>query len=257
MSEEKVLHEEYFKILHTITKVQCSKGDDKFSGVFLPFPKEGHKEHSPRVMLIGRETGGWNTDNKKNTLQRIVDKNERGNLEDIIQEAKARYELHLRNLTKKTRSHFMRFHKSLEDELGHQVFYTNLFAWDYNKKSPLIAPSEQDIGMVKSLSVQLLAVQFHYFKPDFVIFATGCYGVDKVIKHFVDSKLGGFSRSKVVYSKRLWNFQVNDHPDTIFYRINHPRSTDKKNVKMEENSFHMIREFVTSKMKESEQTCHG
>jgi len=255
MSEEKMLHEEYLKILQTITKVQCSKENDKYSGVFLPFPKEGAKEYSPRVMLIGRETGGWNTDNKKNTLQRIIDKNEIGKLEDILQEAKARYELHLQNLTKKTRSHFMRFHQCLEDELGHHVFYTNLFAWDYNKTSPLTAPSEQDIEMVKSLSIQLLAVQFQYFKPDFVIFATGCYRVDKIIKHFVDNKLGGFSRSKVIYSKRLWNFQVNDLPDTMFYRINHPRSTDKKNDKVEKGSFHMIRKDIIAKMKELKHSC--
>jgi len=256
MNEKNMLHEEYFNILQSITKVNCSKDDDKYSGVFLPFPKEGIKKYSPRVMLIGRETGGWNTDNKKNTLQRIIDKNEAGKLKDILQEAKTRYDLHLQKLTKKTQSHFMRFHKRIEGELGHHVFYTNLFAWDYNKKSPLTAPSEQDIEMIESLSLQLLAVQFQFFKPDFVIFATGCYGVDKVIKHFVNRKLGGFKRSEVVYPKRLWNFQVNNLPDTIFYRINHPRSTDKKNDKMSEGSFHMIRKGVISKMKELKNTDH-
>jgi len=249
MSEEDKLNEEYIKILQTITSAQCSEVDDKFSGVFLPFPNKVVKDHSPRVMLIGRETGGWNRKNKRNTLQRIVDKNETGNLEIIIQEAKERYLLHIQNLTKKTHCHFMRFHARLDNELGHNVFYTNLFAWDYNQKSPLTAPSEQDIKMVKNLSLQLLSVQFQYFKPDFVIFATGYHRVDKIIKDFVDSKLGGFSQSKVIHPKRLWGFQVNNMPTTIFYRINHPRSTDKKDTKMNVDSFSMCRDFVIEEMK--------
>lgn len=253
-----MLSEEYVKVLQTITSIQCSVDDDKYSGIFLPFPNEGVKESSPKVMLIGRETGGWNTDNKKNTLQRIIDANKSGNQETIIQESSARYKKHLQSIDneKKHQSHFMRFHARLNNELGHNVFYTNLFAWDYNKNSPLTAPSEKDTEMVINLSLQLLAVQFEYFKPDFVIFATGCCRVDKVIKRFVDSELGGFSRSNVVHSKRLWNFQVNDLPDTIFYRINHPRSIDKKNAKMKDNSFHKIRELVISKMKEPQQKYH-
>ena len=58
MSEENNLNEEYLKILQTITNVQCSQGDDKYSGVFLPFPNKGSKITPLELCLLVEKQGG-------------------------------------------------------------------------------------------------------------------------------------------------------------------------------------------------------
>lgn len=66
------LRENYIKILQEMNARSFNLDEDKYSGVFLPVPFDEYW-HSPlKIMLIGRETSGWNTKNNKNTISRVI-----------------------------------------------------------------------------------------------------------------------------------------------------------------------------------------
>ncbi|WP_286241135.1 hypothetical protein [Neptuniibacter halophilus] len=138
------LTQRYKGILSEITDDLEWTVKDLFSGVFLPVPFEAYAEASPKVLFVGRETAGWNTNNHRNTLERIVKANKEGNLDQIIEEAIHRYSWHLKTgpdgeMKRKISSHLKRYYLEVAEGLNlppEGMIYSNIFAWDYNKKSP-------------------------------------------------------------------------------------------------------------------------
>jgi len=59
------LLDEYGRILKELKFDSFNHNEDKYSGVFLPVPFDEYWSSSLKVMLVGRETAGWNTDNQK------------------------------------------------------------------------------------------------------------------------------------------------------------------------------------------------
>ena len=70
------------------------------------------------------------------------------------------------------------------------MIYANVFAWDYDKKSPLNRPPAE-FEKIKHISIQLLEAQIRYFKPVYIVFATG-YRVDNVIKELFNTHFNGY-----------------------------------------------------------------
>jgi len=62
------LLDEYGRILKELKFDSFNHNEDKYSGVFLPVPFDEYWSSSLKVMLVGRETAGWNTDNQKTQL---------------------------------------------------------------------------------------------------------------------------------------------------------------------------------------------
>ena len=175
-STKKDLIEKYARILQSVDKNVFAQlqEDDKnaYSGVFLPIPFDAYYTNSPRIMVVGRETASWNTKNKKNKITRIInaiDGKGVDTLENIIGEALTRYQKHLDphaidvNIKKPSpgRSRFKQFYFRLAKEFHPSpkaLIYANLFAWDYNGKSPRYRP-KQELEEVTRLSCMLLAAQ--------------------------------------------------------------------------------------------------
>ena len=67
------LLDEYGRILKELKFDSFNHNEDKYSGVFLPVPFDEYWSSSLKVMLVGRETAGWNTDNQKNTIKRVAE----------------------------------------------------------------------------------------------------------------------------------------------------------------------------------------
>ena len=223
------LTNDYEQILGALNSEFFDLKSDKYSGVFLPVPFEEYWNSSPKVMLVGRETAGWNTNNGKNTINRVINAIEAGDIGTIVTEATDRYQKHLElradgSLVKKSGSRFKQYFFRLARELGVDpkgLVYANLFAWDYNKKTAKDRP-ENELAEVVSVSNQLLAAQIKHLKPKFIIFATGYDGVDPVIRSLFNNHFDGYENTAPVIPKKLWEFRAGG---STCFRIAHPRAT--------------------------------
>jgi len=224
----KSLTADYEKILAGLNADPFDLESDKYSGVFLPVPFEEYWESHPKVMLVGRETAGWNTDNGKNTIHRVLNASEVGGIEQIVKEATGRYLNHLEyrsdGRVKTTTPHsFKQYFFKLARELGVDpkgIIYANLFAWDYNKKTPVGRP-KCEMDEIISISNQLLATQIKQLEPDFIIFATGYKGIDPIIRSLFNDHFDGYENTSVIPEK-LWEFNAGG---STCFRIAHPRAT--------------------------------
>ena len=225
--EVEELKSQYLKVLSKIDSENFEFTDDKYSGVFLPYHFEEYVNIKPKIMIIGRETAGWNTNNKKNTLKRIVDKNSDGLLSEVIDESFSRYSWHLKTGVsgknrKKHKSKFQHYYNKVSKELRippDAMIYSNLFAWDYDGKSPLTRP-ETELNKIVDISLELLALQIEFFNPEFLIFATGYSKIDPLIKKLFEVHFDGYKTQSVI-PKKKWNFIAANRQ---CFRIAHPRA---------------------------------
>jgi len=134
------LKNNYEEVLSSITSAEFILGKDLYSGVFLAQPFDEYWLSDKKVMIVGRETAGWNTKNNKNTISRIVGANTSGRLSSVINESFQRYSWHLLDkkggiIRKKSSSWFQRFYADIAKRLDldpRALIYQNLFAWDFN-----------------------------------------------------------------------------------------------------------------------------
>lgn len=220
----KALIKTYKEILKTLNNKPFELIEDKYSGVFLPVPSEEYWRSPVKIMLVGRETAGWNTGNHKNKIARVLGLMPDITVEQVVEEAVTRYKEHQDKWTPntKSRSRFTQYHFLLARKLElppKAIVYANLFAWDYDRKSPLLRP-ENELQEIASVSLRLLATQIRHFKPDFVIFACGSR-TDRFIKCLSKEYLGG-SKTLSVTPKKLWKFEAGN---ATCFRIAHPRAT--------------------------------
>lgn len=216
----------YRQILQELNARSFNLEEDKYSGVFLPIPFDEYWRSPVKMMLVGRETAGWNTLNGKNTMSRVLGLIPDITTEQVVEEAVARYRQHLSvkndgtsNL--KSRSRFTQYHFRLARELEippQAIVYANLLAWDYDRLTPLIRP-ESEVQEVISASLKLLAAQIKHLEPDYIIFAPGARRTDYIIKQLL-TQLGGYETSSVIPGK-LWQFKAGN---TVCFRIAHPRA---------------------------------
>ncbi|MRI35505.1 hypothetical protein EOPP23_21330 [Endozoicomonas sp. OPT23] len=221
------LKENYREILSKINADDYEFIDDKYSGIFLPYNFNAYEQSNPKVMIVGRETAGWNTNNNKNTIQRIIDKNNDGSLNEIIEESLSRYSWHLKDspngtIKRKHKSKFQHYYNKVSKELSlspEGMIYANLFAWDYNKKSPLERP-KGELKKIVDISLELLATQIKFFNPEYIIFSTGYRGIDPIIKDLFNLYFDGYETTSI-NPKKIWQFKTENHK---CFRIAHPRA---------------------------------
>ncbi|WP_220488828.1 hypothetical protein [Pseudoalteromonas sp. SR43-3] len=220
----------YEKILNTLNIAAFDLNEDKYSGVFLPVPFAEYWHAPLKVMLIGRETAGWNknTAHPKNTIQRVASFSKDGNISALVSEAVERYKKHLplnRNgsVNTKSRSRFKQYFFKLAKDLNIQpkaIVYSNLFAWDYDTKSPKTRP-KIELNEIASLSKQLLSAQIEYLQPDVIVFAAGLTGIDPIIRELFEENFGGYDNLDII-PRKYWRFTA---ANATCFRIAHPRAT--------------------------------
>ncbi|WP_318493278.1 hypothetical protein [Photobacterium leiognathi] len=234
-----LLKQNYEQILSSIASTDFITGDDLYSGVFLSVPFKEYWRSDKKVMIVGRETAGWNTKNGKNTISRIVECGRYGDLSGVVSESFERYAWHPLDkkggdLRKTSKSWFQRFYDGVASRLGlspYELLYQNLYAWDYNGKSPVSRPSSE-FEIIQSLSVQLLAESIRHCNPDFIIFAVGCSAKnDATIKKLMNC-FGGYETQELI-PKQFWKFKFNN---TMCIRIAHPRSQKENHRKFREKA---------------------
>ena len=213
----------YTDILKGLNAQSFNLREDKYSGVFLPVPFEEYWLSPVKIMLVGRETAGWNTENNKNTIARVLGLIPDIAVEHVVEEAVTRYREHQARWTpgSKSQSRFTQYHFLLARELSippQAIVYANLFAWDYDRKTPMLRPSKE-LEEVTSASLSLLAAQIYHLQPDFVVFACGAR-TDRFIKCLSNKHLKGYKTLSVI-PRKLWEFKSGN---ATCFRIAHPRA---------------------------------
>ena len=221
------LLKEYTQILQGLNARSFNLKEDKYSGVFLPVPLDEYWHSPVKIMLVGRETAGWNTRNGKNTMLRALGIIPGVTADQVVKEAIVRYQQHLAvkndgtpNL--KSRSRFTQYHFRLARKLEippQAIVYANLLAWDYDRLTPLIRP-ENEVQEVISASLKLLTAQIKHLAPNFIIFASGVRRTDYILKRLLTEYLDGYETLSVTPG-RLWEFKAGN---AICFRIAHPRA---------------------------------
>lgn len=230
--------------------------NNAYSGIFLPFPFESYYAGSPKIMLVGRETAYWNTKNGKNKMTRIINAlDSKEKLDEILAESQARYENHLypkgvkKEDTKLSpgRSHFKQYYFKLAKAfnlLPKDLIYANLFAWDYNGKSPRNRP-EVELTEVTRISCMLLSKQIELFKPDFIVFATGYAGIDRVIQELIKlHPTSAYEKLEPSVKHRFWTFKLGQ---SICFRIAHPRAMGSDYSHYRQKVIEEIRKYHSTK----------
>jgi hypothetical protein len=223
------LKQEYVRILQGLQIDRFNLAEDKYSGVFLPDPFEEYWAAKTKVMLVGRETAGWNTKTSppKNTIKRAAGLGGVA-VSEVVNESLGRYRTHFKlkgeKVVETSRSRFMQYYFRLARELElhpRALIYANLFAWDYAEKSPRIRPASE-FNEVVDISQQLLAAQIRSFKPDFIVFAASIKGADGIIRSLFNDNFGGYrTNSDRLIPGKLWEFEAGG---ANCYRIAHPRA---------------------------------
>jgi hypothetical protein len=211
---------EYLEILKEITASAFMFHDACYSEICLPFPFEEHQKAKPKVMIVGRETA-------KTTRRKI---NANDTLVNIVDDAYLEYIKHIKKypdgkIKTKSKSHFKRYFFEIAGHLGidpRGMIYANMFAWDYNKKSPLKLPKDEFLK-IKDISLKLLAKQIELFKPNFIVFATGCNKIDPLIKELFNNYFQGYKTENII-KRQLWEFSA---AGARCFRIAHPRAQHK------------------------------
>lgn len=238
------LLDRYKKILKNVVRSKFPKldsKDDLYSGIFLPIAFDEYGSSPIKVMLVGRETAGWNTKNKQNSLNRVFEANEADNINWIICEAISRYKCHFKKspegkIITKSRSRFMQYFFRISNELSipsKSVIYANLFAWDYDGLSPLTRSNTKtsrplddnnndEFNTITSISNELLATQIKHFEPKFIVFAAGVNKIDPIIKRMFNEHFEGYETNvPAKIPGKLWEFEA---AGAKCFRIAHPRA---------------------------------
>lgn len=233
----KNLKEEYLSVLEKMISqsLAISPEQDKYSGIFLSQVYENYFNSKLKVMVVGRETAGWNTDNGKGGISHLINNIESGNLINAIDDSLERYSKFYYHSAygaakKKSKSHFIRFFRKIATELGVPVdgiVYSNMLAWDYNKNSFKSRPIGER-AKLEDISLELMAVQVKSYQPDIIIFATGSMGyIDPMIKKLAKEFFTEHKTISVV-RKKIWKFNIGD---IKCYRIAHPRAQNGEHPK--------------------------
>ncbi|MEH6540887.1 hypothetical protein [Halopseudomonas sp.] len=233
------LKQEYARILQGLQIDKFNLDEDEYSGVFLPEPFDEYWAAKTKVMLVGREAGGWYTDTKppQCTIKRAAGL---GGVpvSEVVDESLGRYRNHFElqgdKVVDTSRSRFMQYYSLLARGLGldsRALIYASLLAWDYDKRDPSNRPSTE-YNEVVSVSQELLAAQIRHFSPDFIVFATGklkaaCW----IIRHLFDDHLGGYQLAKEnLVRGNHWEYEVRGYrrefeaAGATCYHISHPRA---------------------------------
>lgn len=212
----KELKNTYAKILKSMNTELFNPDEDKYSGVFLASSSAEYKAAKTKVMIVGRETANWNTNNGLNTIKHVADNKD--SIETIISKSLDRYGKHFDDKGSRGRGFkpfFFRCAKELNIE-PESLIYANFFAWDYNGRNPLARRPKKEQDEIKSISAQLLSAQIEHFKPDFIIF-TGIT-ITGAIKGFFNTYFDGYETTNVI-PKKLWEFNA---AGATCFRIAHP-----------------------------------
>lgn len=231
-----LLAEQYFSLLKDMDTSfldphhPSGKREEGLSGLFLTSVPRQYALAKNKIMVIGRETAGWNVLNKDpeekfTTLSAYIEK--------AMAKHRGFFEKQLNGKSSKGHA-FHNFTRAVANKCGKEgIVYSNIFCFDWNKSSPIKSPYFETI---KKFSERLIKIQIRFFVPDIIIFANGMDSAPYRREFFpIDGdkqvcKDGRDYSDRGIPNKQLWEFDLHEdiHDDIRCFRIQHPSAFARK-----------------------------
>lgn len=195
------------------------------SGVFLTSVSDEYRYAKNKIMVIGRETRGWN----------VLKGEPFVSVADYVQKSMTIHRKHLESQQDAKNAKGCAFHnfvRNISGKCGSEgIVYSNLFCFDYRESIP---SKYGHFDVIKDLSKALLEVQIKVLAPSIIIFANGLegYSVAARREYFPikgENKVCFNSKDYVaegISNKSLWQFDL--YNSIRSYRIHHPSSPTKE-----------------------------
>lgn len=200
-----------------------------FSEILLGFVPENYENTKHKILIVGRETAGWQLD-EKNPIK-VYD------IQTIIKSMIKSKNWVTSNLMGKFSKDakgktFFNFVRKVRDKCGDDgILWANTFAVDYKKSTPntkkLPKNHKKLFGIIKKLSKKLLYAQIDILKPDFILFVGGQASVSARRAYFPTLKGDGKSLTNNLPIKYLEKFMFEGQDKPICYRTYHPSYFEK------------------------------
>jgi len=218
MKKFEILQQEYLNILSELDesffneKHSNSKKIEGLSSLFLASEPDNYWHAKNKIMIIGAETRGWE-----------IKLTEEYSLENYTRSSIEQNKHFFKRMMNEPRTKKITFHdftRAVADKSGHEgLIYSNLFCFDWNKKSPIGSKYFKEIHEV---SRKLLSAQLNYFQPSIVILANGLSSVKFRREIFPLDRCKNLTNyeNELIGKNQLWQFNFDDK--NICYRIQHP-----------------------------------
>jgi hypothetical protein len=224
------LKAEYVELLKNIDTSYLdvpNKRPKGLSGLFLASVANGYSQAKNKVMIVGRETTGWEPLAKQDGDKDSYDDFQ--SIDSYIDRAMQKHLLFFEKMLKQIPNDrgcsFHNFTRAAAKVVGEDsLIYTNLFCFDWRRKSPIKSPQ---FDFIKDLSGKILDAQIKVLQPEYIIFANGVSTVKYRREFFPVVGAGARctnpkSYPEIVSSHYLWEFML----DTKIkcFRTHHPVS---------------------------------
>lgn len=229
------LYQSYIDIIKNYREELFTKQSEeysKLSGLFVT-SSPTQWEVGKRILVVGRETRGWNVINEKKPYT---------DLPSYLAEAMDKQKKFLAKYIEEKKDKGFTFYNFLRD-LGSQfgtgnIAWANLFCFDWNGSTPN-QKSTPHYEAIKELSGLILKAAIQNLEPDIIIFANGSSSA-KVRREFfpVDGELAATSAPWVNYlDQKIEKIELESfvlYGKIKCYRINHPANRVKKSAKSDD-----------------------
>lgn len=198
------------------------------SGLFLPSVSAGYSSAKNKVMIIGRETTGWEPLGKKG--KKVYDDFE--SMEAYIERTMQKHQNFFKKMLEKPsgdRGHtFHNFTRATARAVGGEgLIYANLFCFDWKQKSPVKCPQ---FAFIKDLSQKILEAQIRVLQPEFIIFANGMSSAKYRREFFPVGEDGRCTATKSYPEKIQAHYLLEFMLDKKIrcFRVHHPSARSKE-----------------------------
>ena len=217
--------------------------NSNLSKIHLGFVPDDFKKKKHRILIVGRETRGWELKHLKKYDQSSVDQ--------LMSLSKYWVKRNLEKsdlVNKRGRCFFNFFRKVSQENPNASILWANIFCVSYKKSNPSKIDTKSVFANIKKISESLLKAQIEILQPNIIIFASGLDNQAIIARrdYFKDGlKPSGKSAVSGLDKKYLEQFYFSGNYDEgiLCYRTVHPSSrTDYSVIALKE-----LRKILKSK----------
>ena len=221
-------YQDIFKETQEIIDALLSNSN--LSKIHLGFVPDDFKKKKHRILIVGRETRGWDL--------KYLEKYDQNSVYQLMDLSKSWV---IRNLersdsvNKKGKCFFNFFRKVSQENPNASILWANIFCVSYKKSTPSKIDTKSVFANIKKISESLLKAQIEILQPNIIIFASGLDTQAILARRDYfknDLKPSGKSVVPGLDKKYLeqFHFLENYGEDILCYRTVHPSSRTKNSV---------------------------
>ena len=204
--------------------------NSNLSKIHLGFVPNDFKKKKHRILIVGRETRGWDL--------KSLEKYDQNSVYQLMSLSKSWVKDNLEKsdlVNKRGRRFFNFFRKVAQENPNASILWANIFCVSYKKSNPSKIETKSVFANIKKISESLLKAQIEILQPNIIIFASGLDSQAIIARraYFKDDlKPSGKSVVSGLDKKYLeqFYFSGNYDEDILCYRTVHPSSRREHSV---------------------------